>query len=33
MSERPLLPGDILDQAAATPVGGRQFGETARPKF
>jgi hypothetical protein len=33
MSERPLLPGDIPDQTAATPVDGRQFGETASLKF
>jgi hypothetical protein len=33
MSERPLLPGDIPDQIAATTVGGRQFGEAGRLKF
>jgi S1-C subfamily serine protease len=33
LSERPLLPGDIPDQAVATPVSSRQVGKTARLKF
>ncbi|HEU0177990.1 MAG TPA: trypsin-like peptidase domain-containing protein [Blastocatellia bacterium] len=33
LSERPLLPGDIADQAVATPVSGRQIGKSARLKF
>jgi len=33
LSERPLLPGDIPDQAVATPVSSRRIGETPRLKF
>jgi len=33
LPERPLLPGDIPDQAVATPVSGRQVGKTARLRF
>jgi serine protease Do len=33
LPERPLLPGDIPGQTAATPLGGRQIGKTARLKF
>jgi C-terminal processing protease CtpA/Prc len=33
LSERPLLPGDIPEQAVATPVSSQQVGKTARLKF